>query len=63
MQAELSKWRRAMTDKYRELLVSRGDAEGEKKVIDKRIADIDHELCKIDEALDKDGRDRSTIDG
>lgn len=63
MQAELSKWRHAMADRIRELLVDKADAEDIRKAAEEKIADIDQEMNKIDEALDRDGRDRSTIHG
>lgn len=60
MQPELSKWRRAAQDRIRELLVVQGDVADLRKTLDKIDADIVHDIHKIDEALDNDGRDRST---
>ncbi len=61
MQEDISKWRRAAQDRIRELLVVKEDIGDARKALDKIEADIDHDIHKIDEALDRDGRDRSTI--
>ena len=56
---ELSKWHHAMSDRIRGLLVDKADTEDLRKILDEKIKGIDQELHKIDEALDKDGRERT----
>jgi len=58
MMRELSKWRNALAERIRQLMVVKADAEDLRKTADEIIKDIDEEIFKADEALDKDGRDR-----
>ncbi len=60
MTRELNKWRLAMADRARQVMSLLADINEMEKTVSRLKNELLEEYSKIDEALDKDGRDRST---
>jgi len=62
MTRELSTWRNAMAERARQVMNLLADVHEMEKTVSRLKNELTEEYKKIDEALDRDGRDRSTID-